>query len=290
VIPERLREPLLWAAGAVVLFVVFAIGTFPYGVLQARMLAEVVRATGMDVQVGDWSATIPATIEWRDVLLVASGGKSVRLDSLQARLAVISAMMGKASVDFGVQFPGSARAQQGRLHGVVKAASWSFQGPVELRAAWQQVELSSFLKEYVSQGLLQGEGVHRWDHSSSEGFKGEGTWTAEAKDVVLGAIPIGTGMFPSLSFTRVTTAVNCSQSVCDVTELKGEGPDGSFTIQGQVTVQRPIEKSTLALNVSLLPGAGLGQKLGSLGLPPLQPGVPLTLKVIGPANAARVAF
>jgi len=80
------------------------------------------------------------------------------------------------------------------------------------------------------------------------------------------------------------------QSLCDVTELKGEGPDGSFTILGQVTVQRPIEKSVLALKVSVLPGAGLSQKLGSLGVPPFQPGVPVTFQVLGPADAARVAF
>ena len=287
-----MREPLLWACGAIILFFLFAFATFPYGILQARMIAELGRATGLDIQVGDWSTKIPTTIEWHDIILTLSAGKTVRLDSLQARVAVLPAMTGRAAVDFGVQFPKSVRAEQGQLHGMVKATSWSFQGPVEVNAKWQQVELSWLLKQYVSQGLLQGEGLHRWENgpSDSEGFKAEGTWTAEAKDIVLESIPIGTGMFPSLSITRVTTTVTCHQSVCDVTELKGEGPDGSFTVQGQINIQRPLEKSILTLNVALLPGAGLGQKLGSVGLPPFQPGVPITVKVVGPANTARVAF
>jgi len=291
-VPERVREPLAWCSGAVALFVVFVMSTFPYGLLQARILAEVTRASGIDVRAGEWSAGLPLAIEWRDVVLDGSTGEPIKIDSLHAKIGVFRAIMGTVAMDLLVQFPKSVQTEQGRIQGMVKAASWSLQGPIEIRAKWQQIELSSLLKPYVSRGLLQGEGLHRWDNTTSgmEGLRGDGTWKAEVRDLTLEPFSLGKGTSPALSFTRVTAVVTCHQSVCDVTELKGEGPDGSFTIQGQVTLQRPIGKIPLALNVSVIPGAGLSQKLGSLGLPPFQAGGPVTFKLSGPANAPQVAF
>jgi type II secretion system protein N len=291
-VPEQVREPLLWSSGALALFMLFIVATFPYGVLQARLLAEFTRASGMDVRVGDWSAGFPVAVEWRDLVLTGTRGGAIRVDSLQAKVAVVPAIMGAVMMDLFIQFPKSVQTEQGRVEGMIKAASWSWQGPMEVKARWQQVELSSLLRPYISRGLLQGEGLHRWDNTPAvpSALTGEGTWKAEANELALEPIPLGQGTFPALSFTRVTTVLSCRQSLCDVTEFKGEGPEGSFTILGQVTVQRPIEKSVLALKVSVLPGAGLSQKLGSLGVPPFQPGVPLTFQVMGPADAARVAF
>lgn len=291
-VPERVREPLAWCSGAVALFMVFVVSTFPYGLLHARILAELTRASGMDVRVGEWSAKFPVAVEWRDVVLAGSRSDAIKIDSLQARVEVLPAILGTAAMDLLVQFPKSVQAGQGRIQGMVKAASWSSEGPMEVRATWQQIELSSLLRQYVSRGLVQGEGFHRWDNATSntDGLKGEGIWKAEITELMLEPFPIGKGTSPSLSFTRVTAAVTCRQSICDVTEVKGEGPDGSFTIRGQVTMERPVEKSPLALNVSVIPGAGLGLKLGSLGLPPFQAGVPLTFKLLGPADAPRVAF
>jgi type II secretion system protein N len=291
-VPERVREPLIWSSGALALLMLFIVATFPYGVLQARLLAEFTRASGMDIRVGDWSAGFPVAIEWRDIVLTGTRGGAIRVDSLQAKVAVLPAIMGAVAMDFLIQLPKSILPEQGRVKGMIKAASWSLQGPMEVKARWQQVELSPLLRTYISRGLLQGEGLHRWDNDAAvaNGLLGEGTWKAEASELALEPIPMGQGTFPALSFTRVTTVLTCRQSICDVTELKGEGPDGSFTILGQVTVQRPIEKSMLALKVSVLPGAGLSQKLGSLGVPPIQPGVPVTFQVMGPADAARVAF
>jgi hypothetical protein len=246
----------------------------------------------MEIHVGDWSARLPVAVEWRDIVLTGSRTGAVRVDSLQARMAVLPAMTGTMAMDILIQFPKSVQAEQGRIQAMVKAASWSLQGPMELRAKWQQIELSSLLKQYVNRGLLEGEGLHRWVNTTSgtDGLNGEGTWKVEIKELGLEPFPLGQATSQSLSFTRVTALVTCRQSLCDLTEAKGEGPDGSFVIQGQVTVQQPVEKSILALNVSVSPGPGLSQKIGSLGLPRFQAGVPLTFKLVGSANAPRVAF
>jgi len=291
-VPERAREPLIWCSAAVGLFILFVVTTFPYEVLHVRILAELTQTSGMDIHVGDWSAEFPPAIHWRDIVLTGSRGGTFRVDSLQAKMAVVPAIMGTLALDLLVQFPKSVQAEQGRIQGLVKAASWSMQGPMELRARWQQIELPELLRPYVSRGIFEGEGLHRWDTTSSEpaALKGEGTWKAEIRELALDPFPLGQGTSPPLSFTRVTAATTCRQSLCDVAEVKGEGPDGSFMIQGQVTVLRPVEKSILALNVSVLPGPSLSQKLGSVGMPPFQAGVPLIFKIGGSAEAPRVAF
>jgi len=82
----------------------------------------------------------------------------------------------------------------------------------------------------------------------------------------------------------------CRDGACDVTELQGDGADGSFTAQGRVALRQPLQQSLLDLTVTVIPGAGFAQKAASLSLPPFQPGTPLTFKLVGPIMSARVAL
>jgi len=78
--------------------------------------------------------------------------------------------------------------------------------------------------------------------------------------------------------------------VCDVTELKGDGLDGSFTGEGTVTIRQPLQNSQLALTVTVVPGAGFSAKSSTLGLPVLPPGTPMTIKVVGSLAQPRIAL
>ena len=78
--------------------------------------------------------------------------------------------------------------------------------------------------------------------------------------------------------------------MCDVTELKGDGIDGSFTADGKIILQQPVQQSQLALNMTVIPGAGFTSKAGTLGLPPLPPGTPMTFKIQGTVGQARIAL
>ena len=75
-----------------------------------------------------------------------------------------------------------------------------------------------------------------------------------------------------------------------MTELKGDGIDGSFSGQGTVTMQQPIQQSQLALSLTVIPGVGFAAKAPGLGIPSLPPGTPFTFKVIGTLAQARVAL
>ena len=134
--------------------------------------------------------------------------------------------------------------------------------------------------------------MHRWDNAqgANAALKGEGTVKVEIKDLVVERIAAGTASIPSLTFGRIQAALACRDAACDVTELKGDGVDGSFMAQGRVTLRQPLLQSLLDLTVTVVPGAGFAQKAASLSLPPFQPGTVLTFKLVGPISNARVAL
>ena len=133
--------------------------------------------------------------------------------------------------------------------------------------------------------------MHRWDNAQGvdAALKGEGTVKVEIKDLVV-PMAAGTSANSSFAFGRIQASLACHDGACDVTELKGDGEDGSFTAQGRVALRQPLQQSLLDLTVTVIPGAGFAQKAARFSLPPFQPGTPLTFKLVGPIMSARVAI
>lgn len=288
----KLKGPFGWGLASLASFIVFLFLTFPYGLLQNRLLAELNRASGWEVRAADWSVGFPAAIEWRDVVLAAPTIGAIPVDVVRTTIGVFQAFFGRLVIDYAVQLPGPTQAGAGRATGSLTAASWSLRGPVSVKGHLQQIDLATILKPYVSRGTAQGDFMHRWDSTqgATAALKGEGTVKVEIKDLVVERIASGTSAIPSLTFGRIQAALACRDAACDVTELKGDGVDGSFTALGHVTLRQPLQQSLLDLTVTIVPGAGFAQKAASLSLPPFQPGTPLTFKLVGPITNARVAL
>ena len=286
------KESLAWIMGGLASLIVFLLLTFPFGTLQARVLSELVRATGWDIRAAEWSPGLPLAVEWRDLTWTKPGGASIPIQSMRLNIGVLGLLMGQQSVDALVQFPGGGQPGTGKATGTVNASSWSFVGPLALKAHAQQVDLATVIKPYVTRGLLQADIAQRWENRGKEGiaFKGDGSWKAEIKDLVLERIPVGPAAIPSLNFSRVTAAVACHDAVCDITDFKGDGPDGTITAQGRLLLRQPIDASTLELSITVLAGAGWAQKAGNLPIPPLPPGTPLTFKLGGPVANPKLTL
>ena len=238
--------------------------TFPFGTLQSRVLSELIRATGWDIRAADWSPGLPLAVEWRDLTWTKPGGASIPVQLMRLNVGVLGLLMGQQTVDAVLQFPGGSQAGTARATGTVNAASWSFLGPMSLKAHAQQVDLASVIKPYVTRGLLQADVMHRWENRGKEGvaFKGDGSWKAEIKDLVLERIPLGPAAIPSLNFSRVTAALTCHDAVCDITDFKGDGPDGTITAQGRLLLRQPVQSSMLEVTVTVLAGADGLKRLG----------------------------
>jgi len=288
----KLKGPLGWGLASLACFIVFLFLTFPYGPLQTRLLTEVNRASGWEVRAADWSVGLPMAIEWHDVVLAGPTIGVIPVEAVRTTIGVFQAFLGQLVIDYAVQLPGVAQAGSGRATGSLTAASWSLRGPVAVKGHLQQMDLATVLKPYVSRGTVQGDFMHRWDSAQGAyaALKGEGTVKVEIKDLVVERIAAGTSSIPSLTFGLIQAALACHDGACDVTELKGDGVDGSFTAQGRMLLRQPLQQSLLDLTVTVIPGAGFAQKAASLSLPPFQPGTPLTFKLVGPIMTARVAL
>jgi type II secretion system protein N len=284
------KEIAAWATAGVAALVLSLLATFPYDALHARILAEAQRLTGMEVRVADWAVGMPLGLEWRTVTLSKPAWEPVRLAALEARIGLLKALTGGVGLDLVVKQEEPSAG--GLAKGTVTATSWSFAGPVAVKGEVRQVDLSKLVQRYVRHGLLTGDFTHRLDNPQSPAgsLKGEGSWRATVKDLALDQIPIGAGRMLSLAFTSVTAGLACKDEICTVTEMKGDGLDGSFTGEGTVTLQQPLQSSQLALTVTVVPGAGFASKAAALGLPPLPAGTPMTLKVVGPLAQARIAL
>lgn len=289
---SKLKSPLGWGLASLACFILFLLLTFPYGPLQSRLLTELNRASGWEVRAADWSVGLPMAIEWRDVVLAGPTTGAIPVEAVRTTIGVFQAIWGRLVIDYAVQLPGAAQAGAGRATGSVTAASWSLRGPVVVKGHLQQMDLAAVLKPYVTRGVVQGDFTHRWDtaQGANAALKGEGTVKIEVKDLVVERIAAGTASIPSLTFGRIQAALACRDAACDVTELKGDGVDGSFTVQGRVTLQQPLQQSLLDLTITVIPGPGFAQKAASLALPPFQPGAPVTFKLVGPIMNARVGL
>jgi type II secretion system protein N len=288
----KLKGPLGWGLASLACFTAFLFLTFPYGPLQNRLLAELNRASGWEVHVADWSVGFPVAIEWRDIALAGPTIGTVSIKAARATIGVFQAIAGKLVVDYAIQMPGATQAGVGRATGSLTAASWSSAGPIAINGRLQEMDLTTVIKPYVSQGTVKGEFMHRWNNAqgAQAALKGEGTVKFEIKDLVVERIVAGASANSSLTLGHIQAAIACHDGACDVTELKGDGVDGSFTAQGRVALRQPLQQSLLDLTVTVIPGAGFTQKAESLSLPPFQPGIPLTFKLVGPIMTARVAF
>jgi type II secretion system protein N len=288
---DERKEILGWILGGACVMALCLLATFPYGALHERLIAELNGATGMDVRVTDWTAGFPLGLEWRNVTLANPEWEPIQLAFMQAKVRILKALGGGVWLDVLVR-QDDVSPNNGLAEATVTASSYSFAGPVTVKGQFQQVDLSKVVRRYVSRGILTGDFSHRVDQAQETAgtIKGEGTWKAEARDLAIEHIPVGNDQTLSLGFTNVSARLLCRDIHCDVTELKGDGIDGSFTGEGRITVHQPMRNSQVALTVMVVPGAGFIAKASTLGLPPLAPGTPMTVKIVGTLAQARIGL
>ena len=290
--PGTWKTILIWTAVGLCAVATGMAATFPYDALHARAVAELNRSTGMDVRAADWTATWPLGLTWRNVTLTKPDWVPIQLGLLDAKVGLLTVLTGGLSLDVEARLDETA-SHAGLARAELTASSWSLtEGSVSLRGRLQRIELPKILHHYVSRGVLNGDFTHRFDslQDTAGPLKGEGTWKADATDLAIDHIPLGNGRTLSLVFSKISAGLACRDALCEVTELTGDGLDGSFTGQGTIALQQPIQNSQLALTVTVTPGTGFAPKGEALGLPPMPAGTSLTVKIVGPLAQARIAL
>ncbi|MBH0194776.1 MAG: type II secretion system protein GspN, partial [Nitrospira sp.] len=221
--PGDWRETVAWVGGVICLLILCLAATFPYDALHKRIVAELTRATGMDIRVGHWRVGLPLGIEWRNVTLAKPDWPPIQLTSLQADVGILHALSGGLGLDVIIHL-GEGSPGGGLAKGTFTTSAFSLAEPVSITGRFQQIDLSKIVRPYVGHGMLNGHFSHRVEQAqAADGtVKGEGTWNAEATDLTIDHIPVGNGRTLSLAFNQASAEVICKDSLCEVTGLQGE--------------------------------------------------------------------
>jgi type II secretion system protein N len=80
-------------------FVIFTILTFPYEVLKETIAAQVSKATGYSVQIGEMSVALPLGVSMENIHVDAqNGAATLDLKGIKARIGLLARMIGRFSV------------------------------------------------------------------------------------------------------------------------------------------------------------------------------------------------
>lgn len=278
------RESLGWALYALAAFVLFLSLTFPFDQLQARLLDEVARGTGWSVHAEDWEAAWPLGLVWTRVSATAPGRPRLEADRLALRAELASLVRGRLSLvgHLRLDGPGGNGVVSGRL----ALDSWSARGPGRLSGMVERLDLAGFARPPLRQGVLQLTFDQKWNRldPSRRTLQGQGAWQAQVTGLELEQVPAGPLVIPSVTVSDIKARLQCQDETCRVEGLQGNGPDGTLTGEGVLTLRQPPAESTLILSLSLSVSEAFKQRFPAAALLPGPPGTPLKVTLTGPLS------
>lgn len=164
--------------------------------------------------------------------------------------------------------------------------SWAGEGPGHFAGSIEQANLSALSVPMTKQGILRVTFDQRWKGLAGPlGFlHGQGTWQAELTGLELEQVPIGVAILPSLSFATLKARLQCQEGTCKIEGLQGDGPDGTLTGEGVLTLKHPLSESMLILSLSLTATDGLKRRVPAAAILPGPQSPPLKVTLAGPLS------
>ena len=287
---SSVRSILLWCAVGLALTALFVLLTFPFEAVQARLLAQIERHTGAKVQVDKWQVAWPLGLEWKNVQISGRDQQVFRLARIEAGLSVAEALHGTpvAELSFWLEDKGEPAALQTRT----VFTGWNFQGAALVEGTAERVELANLIGAPIRGGRLKGRFHFSGNPSLQAGTVaiGDGELTVDATDVAVEPISAQGGRMPEWGLAVVHGTVTCTGGICRIADLRGNGPDGSVTGSGQVTLAQSLEEARLDLALTITCSPSLSQRMAAVGGFPLPPGTPITIRLVGPVVRPQLSL
>lgn len=291
----RLKAAIGWVLYAGAMLAVFLVITFPFDQLQARVLAELSRSSGLRISAERWSLAWPAGLAWHEVGLAGPDLPRVHLERFELSLLLASLLEGRPGVEGKADVGGGAGAQHGRILSRVTLTSWS--QPVLARVAGtaERVDLAKLGVPSFKRGVLRAEFAQQWagapdPASGSLAPSGEGQAQVELTGVALDSLPIGPVTIPSVEFSRLTVRLQCREASCRIEGLEGQGPDGTVSGTGMLALRSPLGASELTLALTVTVSPDFVRRALPAGFALASPGIPLKLTLLGPLSKLRVTL
>jgi hypothetical protein len=165
---------------------------------------------------------------------------------------------------------------------------WSVSQPESLTGTVRRLDLSRLSLPTVKRGTFKMDVSHQWTAEAGTGDSafGQGEWSFEASEVLLERFSVGGVTVPTLELGKVTARLRCQGTVCQVGQLRGDGPAGSVVGEGSLRLGPSVDASNVALTVTVTPGP----VAASLGLPPAFASTPLRLSVNGTIMQPKITL
>jgi type II secretion system protein N len=284
-----------WALYCVALVILFLLLTFPYEQLQARVLAEMSRASGLTVNAAQWSLTWPAGLEWRDLVLTGNNIPPLQVARLLLSFRPGSLLEGRPAVTGKAEIRGDATEQRGRVTGRGTLWSWSRPALSHLTATAERVDLGALKIPSLKRGLLRVELEQRWGEpvgplGAAPSRPTDGRWQVEVTDVQLEQVPLGPAVVPSVGLSTLKGRLQCSEATCRIEMLEGRGPDGTLNGGGTLLIRSPLQRSEITLSVTIVASPEFAQRAAAAGFALVSPSQPMNVTVKGPISNLQVTL
>ncbi len=283
---RRLRAAAGWTAYVVAMVALFVWLDFPTDRLQARLLAEASRQTGLSLHADAWTPEWPLGLAWQDLSVTGPGLPRFGAERVAVEAEVWPLLEGRLILHVTAQVAGRAAEPGGTIAAKVSLDSWSAQGAGSLVGVVERLKPSSLSLPHVSQGTLQASFEHRW--TTLQGplgwLNGQGTWQIDGTGLVLDQLPLGPLTLPPLTIASASGRIHCTDGSCRIQALHADGPDGTITGEGVLTLNAPLSDSALILSLFLTVTDSFKQRFPLAAALPGTPGAPVKLTVTGPLS------
>ncbi len=310
-------NPIRWLLGlgylgfGAVAFLFFIYVTFPFGLVQKKLIQAFEAGTNCRIQAGDQEVSIPFRLMWHDVRVFCPQGPEVDIPYIETSLALLPLLDHKGDIAFRVQLGDAALPRDEGAAGdetpvALKEAKGEFFGhlkidPVEEGFAFSLKEegVGLDLRHVGLSGILNMKGEGNWvgkDITSITGlFKGGGFLDFTLNDVQVDAEDSSdlSGLaalagVSALSFSTVHGEMTWQKDTVSIGKFYAQGETAELTdFVGDIIVHEPFSASVVSMSFNIIPKGRLKQ-IAMLMIPNYSGQEPFTLVISGALTSPEV--
>jgi len=270
----------------VIAFLFFFYMTFPFRLIQEKVMQAFENKTGCQTNVGDLKQSFPLQLTWEQIQVICPEFSPFVVESLQAKVALKPLLLHqRAEITFQVQMAG----ENGQIRGTVITHST----PEGLSFSLQQKGWGLNLASIGYAGILSMKGEGNW--TGNDFLAGVGSLSVQLNGFRIdpqgnsenrGWTATLAGITPllgvsSLSFPRIEGEITWQNKTMTLNKLNADGEIADLiSDSGSLILNEPVSESLIRSHLQISPKGNL-EKMLPLLVPNYSNKKPLTLAITG---------
>lgn len=255
--------------------------TFPFGLLESRLIAAIESESGCALTVGKRGIHFPLRLAWREIQATCPARPipQWKIQSIDAAVAPLPFLFSRrGEIDFRI----------GIAEGEIVGHATAFQTREGLSVSVKNEGHKLNLSQFGLSGLADLEGEGNWVGPDIMKAKGSLTFTlnsVQIKQVGQWVVPIG-----EVSFSSIRGKINLRNGTLAIERFAAQGNEVDLTSDGGNLILRdPFAGSLLSLNVKATPKGSL-QQMASLFIQGYTGREPLTVSLKGSIGQPQISL